>query len=244
MLNSSETAKQYPDEMIPGIPGLNTDDEVKAIIAMHLEKTVFQNHDENTFQSAVEQIFEDFGISDKEDQERIKRVFLMCSEILPTVVQYLQREALGKDKNSTEKGTFEYPAQPYIYYDDEECYWCVDIEKLQEMEAKYDNIDLSSGQIIFIFNPTERRGRLIVDNTGMKVRTAEESGLLQNMQAMLAMSAQCTCGNKPCTCGSGNQNQLDDDSSNEFEEWDKLMSKANDRDVILVYQDGEEAMRF
>ena len=248
MLKSSEIALKFPEEKIPLLPGLENDHEVRAVIALHVELTVFCDGKKKEYKKNIPEVFEDLNISDEDTQKRILAVLDKYEAFLKTLIEHLHSKGKVKDPS---KGTFEYRAQDYIFYDEDEGYWFVDIEKLQANEAKYDDLNLYDGQTVIVFNPTVRNGRMLVDTTGVKVRTSvgsTKSQMMQQFQQQLAAASQCTCGNTPCTCGAGvPPGFVDDDEEgpeNPYEEWDELMSKATDRDIILVYQDGELSMRF
>ena len=145
-------------------------------------------------------------------------------------------------------GTFTYDdKKDFIYYDEDDGNWCVDLEKLQNRQAKYDNIDLYTGQVIIIFN-SEAIGKPITVRTD-KIEIPENNDnstiqqLLSNMQLMGHQIQNCTCKQVPCTCGAVTPPQpvKEDDK---YLEWANIMGAALDRDVILVYQDGELKMRF
>ncbi|MBC8553457.1 MAG: hypothetical protein H8D23_27900 [Candidatus Brocadiales bacterium] len=250
MLQSSEIALKFPEEKIPLLPGLENDHEVRAVIALHIELTVFCDNDQTQYEENIPEVFEDLNISDEDTQERILAVLAKYEAFLKTLIAHLHSKGKVKDPA---KGTFEYRAQDYIYYDEKEGYWFVGIEELQALEAKYDDLNLYDGQVVIVFNPTTVNGRMMVDTTGVKVRTAHDgtrSQMLQQFQQQLAAASQCTCGNTPCTCGAGappgfvDDDEEPEEPENPFEEWDELMSKATDRDIILVYKDGELDMRF
>lgn len=248
MFESSKIALKFPEEKIPLLPGLNDDQEVRGVIALHLELTLFCDNDVDKFKENVYEVLNDLEISDPEVQDRVVKCLDKYQDFLKKLIAHLHEK--GKVKDAA-KGTWEYLAQPYIYYDDDECYWCVDLDKLYEGDAKYDDINLYEGQVVIIFNPTEKNGRLLVDTTGVKVRTAADQGgmggMMQQFQQQLLQASSCTCNQNPCTCGAGGFDDDDEEEAapeNPFEEWDTLMARANDRDVILVYQDGELAMRF
>ncbi len=70
----------------------------------------------------------------------------------------------------------------------------------------------------------------------------------QLQQAMQQQIAACTCGTpNACTCGAitGPPPETEEDTDGEdYTEWDALMEKAVDRDVILVFREGELFLRF
>jgi hypothetical protein len=81
-----------------------------------------------------------------------------------------------------------------------------------------------------------------------------EDRQVHQMQAMqqLAQAAQqqmnaCTCTDPTnCTCGAvtGPPEIDEPEDAEDYTEWDKLMEKARDRDVILVYREGTLYLRF
>ena len=259
MLKSSEIALKFPEEKIPMLPGLENDNEVRGVLGLHIELTVFCDNDVEKFKEAAVEVLDDLNITEPEAQERVGKCLDKYEAFLKTLIAHLHEK--GKVKG-TSTGNFEYKAQPYIFFDDEEAYWHVDLEKLQDGDAKYDKLNLYEGQVVCIFNPTVRNGRLLVDTTGVNVRVGltdhsqqgqSQSQMMQQFQQNLMNASQCTCNANPCTCGSAPPAGFDDDDDddeetappeNPYKEWDDLMSNANDRDVILVYLDGELDKRF
>ncbi len=246
MIESVSISLKFPEEQIPALPGLGDDNEVRAVIALHLEKTLFCEGDQEQFESHIETIFEDLCIDDEKAQKNILNMLAKYESFLVTLIGHLYEQ--GK-KKVAEEGTFSYPIGKNAYQDKDDNYWKIDIDRLQKNEADYDDVQLSDGQTVFVFNPTVKDGRIMVHSGNIKVRTWEDGthgGMINKLQAHLLANSQCSCGNTPCTCGGAIAALPDDDEEpvNEFEEWDNLMKKANDRDVILVYRDGEEVMRF
>lgn len=248
MLESSKIALKFPEEKIPLLPGLKDDHEVRGVIALHLELTVFCDNNVEKFKENVYEVLDDLDINDPNVQERVVNTLDKYEAFLKTLIAHLHSKGKVKDPA---KGTWEYQAQPYISLDEHENQWVVDLDKLYAGDAKYDEVNLYEGQVVIIFNPNEPRGRMLVDSTGVKVRTSNDqsqSAMMQQFQQNLMNASTCTCNQTPCTCGAAPPSGFDDDDDevpeNLFDEWDSLMSKANDRDVILVYQDGSEVMRF
>ncbi len=245
MIESAKISLKFPEDQIPVLPGLADDNEVRAVIALHLEKTLFCEDDQEQFESHIETIFEDLCIDDEKTQKTILNMLSKYESFLVTLIGHLYKQ---ENKKVSEQGIFSYPVGRYAYQDKLDNNWKIDIDKLQNSEANYDDVKLNDGQTVFVFNPTVKDGRIMVHSGSMKVRTWEDSsnnGMINKLQAHLLANSQCSCGNTPCTCGGAIAALPDDEEPvNEFEEWDNLMKKASDRDVILVYRDGEEVMRF
>lgn len=243
MKKSSEIAFKFKEERLPPIPGLENDQEVRAVIALHLERTMFSGGDTNKFKEAIDDILEDFGLDPDEARKRILSVLEAYGSFLKTVIGQLHE---GAKKKAAGIGSYSYKAGRNIYFDNDEFAWVVDLERLQESEAKYDDVNLFEGQVIAFFDPKAKDPVLNIHKGDIRVRTAYDnmhSAAVSSIQQKITAAAQCTCGNTPCTCGAI-PDDTEEEPKNEFEEWDKIMSKATDRDVILVYQDGEEKMRF
>jgi len=250
MIESVNIALKFPEERIPALPGLENDTQVRAVIALHLEKTLFCEGDEDLYKSHIENIFDDLNIVAQETKDTIIGILETYQGFLETLVSHLHAQGVQKIK---EEGTFSYELGKHAYFDNDEYKWKLDIEGLQKGEADYDSIDLSAGQTVFIFNPTVKRdARIIVHSGDLPVRTsvsgAYQGAQVSKLQAHLLANSQCTCNVTPCTCGASiAAAPLDDEDGTEenpFEQWDKLMMDATDRDIILVFNDGEEVMRL
>ncbi len=245
MLVSCKVAMELEDSQIPPLPFANSEHEVRALVALYFEKNEFSSS-QPQFKKNVNTVLRDMNIPEQ-DQKRLKSVFEDYYQFIETVVNYIKKTA---SNSKTEKGTFKYPKKNYVYYDNVEELWFVNLEKLHNSQTKFDNINIFVGQVVFIFNPTERDGKIIVSKDEYKVRVYganTPAQVLQNWQQQLVQASQCTCGNTPCTCGAGLPNAPDEEKGSDesvYEKWDKLMQNTRDRDIVLVYQDGVEKMRF
>lgn len=239
MLKSSEIVLKFPDRDIPPFPIFDKDIHIRAMIGLHIEKTLFCDGNETKYKKNIPKLLSDLNITDKPIRKKIKEAVETYEEFLITLLEVLHKTAVTR---VAEEGTFEYEAADYIYYDDDDDLYNIDLEKLQDDDAKFDNILLTVGQIIFIFNPTDKKRKLIVKVGDVKIREHEPS---LGIQQLILQQIQCTCKQNPCTCGAVKPISAPDaDDAEEYREWDTLMTKARDRDVILVYREGEEVMRF
>jgi hypothetical protein len=227
MTTSSQMAMRIPDERIPPIPGTLGDNECRALIALHMEKTLFNSED------AFGEILSDFNI---QDTERILDILKKRDAFIKTIITKLQ-DSTPKENEEV----YVYNARRAIYWDAEEEQWNVDLEILQEKEAKYDKLDLLLGKCLICFNPHNARPKISVYVGDINIRSNNEllvNKLLQGNVSAMAGS-QCTCGNTPCTCGSMSSNEDVED----YSIWDAVLQKASDRDIVIYFEDGEEVLR-
>ena len=241
MLKSSEIALKFQEEKLPPLPGLDSILEVRGVIALHLEKTLFNEHSPDKYKKNINTVLDDLNILDTDRQLEVIKMADKYDAFLKTLIGHLYE---AEKQKIVAEGTFEYPKKRYIYFDKDDDQWCVDVETLQEGDARYDNILLNEGQVIYLFNPTEDSSPLIVRTGEVKIREHDNSRM-NMMHQMLIQVKNCTCNKTPCTCGAvTGPTDEDEEEEKQYEEWDILMEKAKDRDVILVFQDGEEIMRF
>jgi len=219
MRHSLEIIKKYSEETLPDIPGLEKETELRAALALYTDLTIFSDNNEDKAKEAIPEIFEYFQINSENEKKRVLSFFENKREILKFLLLRLYSDTAP---GTTKKGRFSYPlSDNFIYFDENAEKWNVNLNNLYKYELKYDGINPINGQVIVVFNPYKKDSKITVDNTGMDIRTEYDEDLSYD-----------------------EDDETGDEELPDYDAWDKLLSEADDRSIVVIYHNGEETMRL
>ena len=227
MRESIEIVKKFDETLMLPIPGFGDEVDTRALCAMHIEKNVLAK-DMEDFYKGVREILTKFN-RDVSMSEKYIEIMSSYSELLEKIISKLYNS--GKELAS--KGRFFYPKEDYVYKDDTRGVWGINLKALQKEEAKYDGVNLFSGRVIIKFNPIRKNDNILVDNTGMEIREGAEAdvhAIREMVQKYIGVPAS--------------KDPDEDKKIVDYSSWDELIHSCKDRDIVLIFKDGDEIKRF
>lgn len=240
---SVKTARNYDGALPPA-------SQIRPALALYFEEEVYGGSEEH-FSVVLQQMS-----VPKEEHEGVIQFYKKNKTFFERIIAHRQ-EAQAKQRDKI----FHYrPTEKFIYWDEDELAYSVDLDKLQE-EAKYDHFDVYTGRYLVIFNPTKSYEEITVDTRDVKIpeqneefmhQLAQQAGLAPNVQQMQQQLQQLQQQQSQ-----GNQQQIqqlqqqiqqaqqqDDEEEEEYELWSEIIDGLKGRDELLVIEEGEITARF